>query len=334
MAKKKNDQKTDTALFRQQPPPSTVTSYLERIPHAFILTTITIITWLCLKASLDNLFTDWDDKGYILNNDLVKDISFHGLKNIFSTSVMGNYHPITILLYAIEYSFVQFDPWLYHFDSLILHIIVTLLVYWFSFLLCHNKIAAAIIALLFGIHPMHVESVAWVAGRKDVLCALFYFAACIAYLYFTRAAGQRKKAWYIGIIALFTCALLSKPTAVTLPLILLLIDYYEKRTSVRSAIYNKIPFFILAVIFGAISVNIQHGGGAMDIHKESYNLLQRMDLSRLCARYLFMEGNTAYGVALLLPVSSKNKRSASVYLQHLPVSHCSSYSCSLEVRAT
>jgi len=246
-------------------------------PHAVIIGAIIIITLLCLRACLNNLFTDWDDKGYILNNELIKSISWKGLKNIFSTPVMGNYHPLTILVYALEYNFVQFEPWLYHFDSLLAHLLATLLVYWLAFLLAKNRLAAFVTSLLFGIHPMHVEPVAWLAGRKDVLCAMFYFAACVAYLYFIRSHSNRKIIFYVCTIVLFIGAVLCKPTAVTLPLTLLLIDYYENVTFNKRLFFEKIPHFVLALIFGIISVKIQAWG--LTVHKESYSFLAKTDIS-------------------------------------------------------
>jgi tetratricopeptide (TPR) repeat protein len=235
-----------------------------------------VVTWLILKGCLNNQFTNWDDPGYIQDNSLIKDLSFTGLKAIFSTPVMGNYHPLTILSYAVVYSFTQLEPWLYHADNLALHIVDTLLVYWLVNLLTKRPIAAAITALLFGIHPMHVESVAWVCGRKDVLYGLFYIAACITYVYYLRTA--RKYTWYIATLLLFICALLAKPVAATLPLTLLLIDYFEKRTWKSALLIEKIPFFILSVILGVVAIKVQHNAGAMDMQKVSYNAIERIAL--------------------------------------------------------
>lgn len=243
--------------------------------HQLIATGIAIITWLVLKVCLDNQFTDWDDAGYIVNNPIVRDISPAGLKAIFSEPVMGNYHPLTILGYAIEYSLVELEPWLYHADSLLFHLLVTMSVYWLVNLLTKSPVAAVVAALMFGIHPMHTESVAWVAGRKDVLCALFYVNACSAYLYYLRTG---KKQWYVGVIVLFIGALLSKPVAVTLPVVMLLIDYFEQREWKLALLIEKVPHFIIALIAGVVSVKIQSGGGAMAVHKVTYTFFERVAL--------------------------------------------------------
>ena len=260
------------------PPPSFFPGKVSLFIHMAIAGVIAVITGLVLKNCLDNQFTDWDDAGYIVNNPIVKDISATGLKTIFTAPVMGNYHPLTILSYALEYANAELEPWLYHFDSLLLHIIVTLLVYVFVNLLTRRPVAAAVAALLFGLHPMHVESVAWVAGRKDLLCAVFYVAACIAYICYLRAAEGRRQIWYASVIILFVCSVLSKPVSVTLPVVLLLIDSFEQREWTKKVFLEKIPHFLIALFFGVVSVRIQHGGGAMDVQPVHFNFMERIAL--------------------------------------------------------
>ncbi len=248
------------------------------LPHLLIISFIGIITWLFLKACLDNQISTWDDIPYISGNRLVKDLSWHGIKEIFSTPTMGNYHPLTMLSYAIEYSQAQLEPWLYHFDSLILHILTTGLVYWLTYLLTKRQTAALLTALLFGLHPMHVESVAWAAARKDVLCGAFYVASCIFYVYYRRLTTGKKTMLYLLTLLTYICALLSKPIAVTLPLALMLIDYYEPDGKWKTRLVEKIPFLALAVTFGIIAIKVQATAGAMDMHKVSYNAAERLAL--------------------------------------------------------
>jgi protein O-mannosyl-transferase len=244
-----------------------------------VMAGIAALTWFFYKACLDNQLTNWDDPGYIKDNALIKDVSFEGLKNIFSTSIMGNYHPLTILTYAIEYSFVRLQPWLYHLDSLLFHIVVTLFVYWFVLLLTKRSVAAVVAALLFGLHPMHVESVAWLAGRKDVVYGMFYMAACIAYVYYVRAADNAKKwMWYGAVILLFVCSLLSKPVAVSLPLTLLLIDYFEGRKFNLRLLLEKLPHFAIAIGFGIRSVLDQKQFGSLNTQNVTYNFIERIAL--------------------------------------------------------
>ncbi len=190
---------------------------------------------------------------------------------------MGNYHPLTILSYALEYSYVSFEPWLYHFDSLALHVVATLLVYWFILLLSQRQVAAAIAALLFGLHPMHMESVAWIAGRKDELCAIGYLGACIAYTGYLRATSGRWK-WYAITIPLFLFALLSKPTAVMLTPVLLLIYYFEGRRLNKNVIVEIAPFVVLSLVFGVLSLADQAAVGTVNTRAAHYGALERVAL--------------------------------------------------------
>lgn len=287
MAKKKTKPantvpKPEPARVAQSKPASQPTKteedFFQKRATVFIMGGIVALaTWLFYRVCLENQFTNWDDPSYIINNGLIKDTSGEGLKAIFSEAVMGNYHPFTILSYAIEYSYVNLQPWLYHFDSLLLHVVVTVLVYCFVNLLTRRPLAAAITALLFGLHPMHVESVAWLAGRKDVLYATFYVAACIVYIYYLRTAGGKKWLWYFLVLVLFLCSLLSKPVAVVLPLTLLIIDYFERRKFMLATILEKLPHFAIAVGFGIKSIMDQKSFGSVDTHVTS-NLLDRLAL--------------------------------------------------------
>ncbi|MCD6010484.1 MAG: hypothetical protein K0Q79_346 [Flavipsychrobacter sp.] len=270
---KTNIKRNNTA----QPLPAPASAPSKPLPHLLIISFIAIVTWLFLKTCLDNDIATWDDTPYIRENALVKDLSWEGIKHIFSTPSMGNYHPLTILSYAIEYSFVQLEPWLYHFDNLLLHVLCTVLVYWLVWLLSKNRIAAVITALLFGLHPMHVESVAWAAARKDVLYGAFYLGALVLYVYYLRATSK-KGLLYAGVLLLFLFSLLSKPVAVTLPLTLLLIDYIEKRNWTKQVIIEKLPFFILSLAFGIAAIKSQHTAGAMAMQKIEYSALERIAL--------------------------------------------------------
>ncbi len=243
--------------------------------HTWVALAIAVFTFLCYRVALDNQMTNWDDPGYIRDNAVIKSLSAEGLAAIFTTPIMGNYHPLTILSYALEYGAVRLDPWLYHLDSILLHVLVTVLVYFFTRQLTRMPVAAVITAVLFGVHPMHVESVAWLAGRKDVLYGSFYLAACITYLRYARSGAGK---WLIYTYVAFLCALLAKPVAVTLPLVLLLIDYYESGTWSKKNILNKIPFLLISVVFGIKSMIDQKAFGSLSSDGESFASFERIAL--------------------------------------------------------
>lgn len=161
----------------------------------FWLAGILLLTYIAFYPSLKNGFTNWDDNVYIGENALIKSLSGDNIKKMFNTenAVSNNYHPVTILSLAIDYKLSGYDPKTYHVTNLLFHLLNTALVFWFIFLLSGNKIVvASIVALFFGIHPMHVESVAWISERKDVLYTFFFMAALICYYKYIHYTGKTK----------------------------------------------------------------------------------------------------------------------------------------------
>ncbi len=222
-----------------------------------------IVTFICFSNAIRNDFTNWDDVDYVTENSLIKSLSWNSIKTIFTTrSVMGNYHPLAVLSLAVDYHFHNLEPNGFHLTSILIHLCNVALVFFFVQLLVKKPLIAFITALLFGIHPMHVESVAWVAERKDLLYVFFYMASLIAYIYYLKE-DKRKIMFFILSFLLFAFSILSKAQAVTLPVILLLIDYFRNRKFDRNAILEKIPFFLLALVMGRVAVMAQKETGAI-----------------------------------------------------------------------
>ena len=213
---------------------------------------ILVITGLTLLPMLNNEFTNWDDELYIINNPLLRGPDWKG---IFSEPVLGNYHPLTILSYAFNYAVSGLNPFSYLLVNYLFHIVNTLLVFYFIWNISgKNKFIAAFVALIFGVHPMHVESVAWIAERKDVMYTFFFLLSLIQYWRFL-AYGKRSHFWICFVF--FALSLLSKPAAITLPFVLLLLDYWKGRPITFRIIAEKIPFFLLSFLFGIITIKIQ-----------------------------------------------------------------------------
>lgn len=204
-------------------------------------------TWLAMSPCLDNGFTNWDEYDTVIHNPRIKTLSAESVKTIFSAPDLKMYTPLSTLSYAVNYHFAGLDPKIYHATDLLLHLANTALVMVLAFLLFNSAPAAFFIAILFGIHPAHVESVAWAAERKDVLSAFFYLASLTAY-----ASRPGRAANYLLSFGLFICALFSKPMAVTLPAALLLIDYLKSEKLEARHLLNKIPFFVFAGGFSFI----------------------------------------------------------------------------------
>ena len=213
---------------------------------------IVLVTAVCLSPMLRNSFTNWDDEYYVVQNALLRGPDWAG---IFSKPVVSNYHPITVATLAFNYSITQLDPSSYLITNLLLHLINTALVFYFIWLISGKKIwVAAFSAIAFGIHPMHVESVAWVSERKDVLYTLFFLLSLIQYWRFL-SDGKNKNLIYCFLF--FALSILSKPAAIILPFVLLSLDYWYGRKFNQRIWLEKIPFLIVSLVFAVLTFNIQ-----------------------------------------------------------------------------
>lgn len=245
-----------------------------------------VVTSALYYKSLNNKLTTWDDDFYITNNADIR--TLHGdsigftINKTFTSYVAGNYHPLTMLSLCLDYERGKLNPKSYHLTNLILHIINALLVFAFIWLLTKQKWLAFITALLFAIHPMHVESVAWASERKDVLYSLFYLAALCTYIIYYKKEN-RKPLFYALTFSLFCLAVLSKAMAVSLPLAFIVIDYFLDRKITLKTLLEKAPFFILSIIMGYVAILAQQSSDA--VHIDSYNFADR---------FLF----TCYGITM------------------------------------
>jgi tetratricopeptide (TPR) repeat protein len=252
-----------------------------------VLLLVLLATFVVYLPSLGNGFTNWDDPEYVTGNRLV---SAPDLGAILTTPVQGNYHPLTIVSLALNYKISGYEPSSYHWLNVLLHVANTGLVFAFIWSLSAGRLkTAAATSLLFGIHPMHVESVAWVSERKDVLYAFFYLLGLILYLRYART----RRLGTLGVcLAVFVLSLASKPAAVVFPVTLLLLDLFEARRDWSRMILEKVPFFALSLGAGLLTLQAQRMVGAVE------NPVASTALSNaLYASY----GGLMYVVSLFLP---------------------------------
>jgi tetratricopeptide (TPR) repeat protein len=183
---------------------------------------------------------------------------------MFTQPYNGNYQPLVHLSYALEHKLFKLDPSGYHITNLIFHLLNTLLVFFLFLMLTKDTITSLILALFFSLHPMQVESVAWISERKGLMCAFFLLISSIAYIHSSR---QEKRAYYVLSMVSFFFALLAKPVAVTFPIILILFDYLEEKLD-KKRLIEKIPCLILLGIFSIITFFAQKSGGTL-LNEES-----------------------------------------------------------------
>jgi protein O-mannosyl-transferase len=266
------------------------------VPYV-LASSVSLITFLVYLSSLQNDFTGWDDVRYIIENPHIRSMNAAFFRWAFFDFHWGNWYPLTWVSHALDYALWGNNPAGHHLTSITLHAINTFLVIWMIMLLLraadevrvnsglvpyfHERgvlITGGVTGLLFGLHPMHVESVAWIAERKDVLCMLFSVLSVTTYSYAVtppeRTGDSRQgmalftEKRYLLSFSFFALALLSKPMAVSLPFVLLVLDWYPfsripsfKRAV--TALVEKLPFIALSLAASILAVLAQRTGGAM-----------------------------------------------------------------------
>jgi protein O-mannosyl-transferase len=240
-----------------------------------------ITTFLAFSPILKAGFTNWDDQIMVTQNDKIATLNMNSLATYFTTFHERLYHPLVLITYALEFKFFGLNPFVFHLTSLVLHLLTTALTFWFIYLICGNILVAFITGLLFGIHPMHIESVCWIAERKDVLYAFFFMGSLVSYMGYLRS---NKKQYLWLTMLLFILSLLSKSMAMTLPLLLILCDYIAKRNIDTRSLFEKVPYFILSFIFGALTVlgHYEPGVKGREFHFSLIN-----NISAACQNTLF-----------------------------------------------
>jgi tetratricopeptide (TPR) repeat protein len=235
-------------------------------------------------------FVNWDDDDYVVKNKAIT--SFSNMATLITGSVQGNHHPLTMISLAVNYAISGLNPFSYHLFNLILHLLNTFLVFKLASRLTKNNLVISFAtALLFGIHPMHVESVAWISERKDVLYSFFFLLGLISYINYTEKKLRKD---YIITFTWFALSILSKPAAIIFPAVLFLFDFYFKRKFEFKIILEKIPFFILAAVFAYMTLTAQKTVGAMD----------KTEVFTASHRILFgFYGYAAYFLKMIFPVN-------------------------------
>jgi len=229
----------------------------QQIFRGAALLAVAIVTAVTFYGVTANDFLHWDDNIYVVDNPFIRDLSWQNIKTMFSVlpdpPVRTIYHPLMWFSYALDYKFFGLNPRAYHTTNYLIHIVNSILVFWLLMKITRSNIFISfIVSTLFGIHPLHVESVVWVSERKDVLYAFFYILSFIAFITYRRA---EKKRYYLVSLVLFLLSLMSKPSAITLPFVLILWDFYERKKFEKSFFTDKIPYILAGLAFSLISIN-------------------------------------------------------------------------------
>ena len=230
MAKKSRQRKSQDKRPPQAPAGKTVP--IAPATHkpwwiAAICLVLVVVTVFAFRGVRSSDFLTCDDDYYVLENRQVQQgLTVQSITWAFTNYHLGNWHPLTWISHMVDWRLYGQNPGGHHVTNMYLHAANALLLFLLLIYMTGFLWRSAMVAFLFALHPAHVESVAWVAERKDVLCAFFWFAALLAYAWYVRRPSWKR---YVLVVCCFACGLMSKPMAVTLPFTLLLLDYWPLR---------------------------------------------------------------------------------------------------------
>jgi tetratricopeptide (TPR) repeat protein len=226
-----------------------------------LLAAAVVLVWI---GVLQNGFVSYDDELYVTRNPhVLSGLTTSGIRWAFSTGYGGNWHPITWLSHMLDVELFGAEPRGHHATNLLLHFANTLLLYRLIRRISGARLRSAIAAVLFAVHPLRVESVAWISERKDLLCAFFGLLSILSYVEYVPDRNRRR---YAMSIVLFALSLASKPMLVTLPFLLLLLDWWPLKrlnhSNARELVIEKLPYLALSAASSVVTYFVQRTAGA------------------------------------------------------------------------
>jgi tetratricopeptide (TPR) repeat protein len=257
--------KRETAAAPQKP--GLFASSEKRIPIVCLV--LAVVTLAIYNPVNRHPFVNYDDDRYVTENPHVRQgLTANTITWALTSTEQANWHPLTWMSHALDVSLFRLNPAGHHFTSVLIHAINVVLLFLLLMWSTNRLWPSVFVAALFAVHPINVESVAWVAERKNVLCTMLFLLTLMAYGWYVRKPSWKR---YLAVFALFSCSLASKPMAITLPFVLLLIDYWSFcRVNPTSGpqpwsrlIIEKIPFFGLSAASAWITMQAQQAGGAV-----------------------------------------------------------------------
>src|SRR6266481_2127940 len=241
-------------------------------PDLLILLGLAIVTFGIYAQLIGHRFITLDDDSYIKENSVVnRGVTLAGLAWAFTTFHQANWHPLTWIAHMIDSQLFGMIAGGHLLVNALIHVANTLLVFWFLLRTTHARWSSALVAALFALHPLHVESVAWASERKDILSTFFGLLSLIGYVRYAETPSISRYAWVAITLAL---GLLAKPMVVTWPLVMLLLDYWPLRrlqrldtrgqlSVLRNLVVEKLPLFALVAASVVITFLAQSHGGAV-----------------------------------------------------------------------
>lgn len=262
----------------------------------FGIAAIVVVTSAAYAPVFNNGFVNFDDNLYVTANPQVQEgISLGGVEWAFTTSFAANWHPVTWLSHMLDFQLFGTNPAGHHAVSLVLHIANAVLLFLFLSAATGSKNKSLFVAILFAIHPFHVESVAWISERKDMLSTFFGLLALLSWLRFTKT---KRYGAYALILMTYALSLMAKPMLVTLPVLMLTLDYWplqrlhlpddahgSAKTNLN-LVAEKLPLVFLAGVSSVITIVVQRTGGAVGSLEQFPLIVRIANAAVSCLAYL------------------------------------------------
>ncbi len=240
---------------------------LLRDPKILITLFIVALGFLVYASKLNSEFVEWDDISLIVDNPIARGLHPLNIWKAFTSYDPELYIPLAFLSYQLDYTIGGMHPFLFHLTNLLLHLLSAVLVSGIAFKLRKNWWIAGVTGLLFVVHPLHTEAVMWVSSRKDLLSAVFVLLSLWLYLSYR---DSDRRLFYGFSLAFFFFALLSKVAVLTLPAVLLLIDWLQQRSIDRKALLEKAPYLSFSIIFLIVAL---YGKNSQAEHSSVFAML-------------------------------------------------------------
>lgn len=260
--------------------------FVEPEKRVFVLSLLLVVVTLGIYSQATHFsFVNFDDDRYVTENPHVRaGLSWDTIKWAIVSTDEANWHPLTWISHALDVQLFRLNPAGHHLTSILLHTFSAVLLFLLLWRATRRLGVSFLVALVFAMHPLNVESVAWISERKNVLSTMFFLLTLGAYGWYAEKPGWKR---YLPMASLFTAGLASKPMIVTLPFVLLLLDYWPlrriegwsgpgdlglKQTSVSKLLLEKVPLFILSGASSLITMHAQRAAGAIDVLPLSFDV--------------------------------------------------------------
>ena len=299
MGRSRRSEKTATSIT-PTPEPS---NWSDRAIVAGVCLLLAAMVWIVFGQTLRHEFVNFDDDEYVYQNSrIVAGLAHGGFRSAFSEVHANNWHPLTTLSHMLDCQLYGLEPWGHHLTNVLLQIAAVVLLFLALRRLTDALWPSALVAALFAVHPLRVQSVAWISERKDVLSGVFFMLALWAYARFVRS-DRGFASRYLMVLVFFGLGLMCKPTLVTLPFVLLLLDYWplqrvtsEEGTRVSQWSYlflEKVPLLVFSVASCVATVLAQ---GHTVVSLSQLSLVQR--IIQTAVAYVVYLVQTVYPVRL------------------------------------